>query len=196
MLNWSLGHTKQNTAQSEHSLREILLIMNVTASWLLADFYLEWIWRGSFCIMGFILMASSQTVCLALSLYVIMNSDRTKLLTRYLLVITLQSESWGLLLYSLYNFPLKMVSFYLIFCTAKWDGVFDQLFCDTLLKMSSYIAFLLLQIVLNPFTDKFISFWLFHQCRLLRVTAPLLVSPKTGPVLTSLQELEWGGHTA
>lgn len=30
-----------------------------------------------------------------------MNSDRTKLLTRYLLVITLQSKSWGLLLFFL-----------------------------------------------------------------------------------------------
>ena len=34
-----------------------------------------------------------------------------------------------------------MVSFYLIFCTVKWDGVFDQPFYDTFLKMSSYIAF-------------------------------------------------------
>lgn len=34
-----------------------------------------------------------------------------------------------------------MLSFYLIFSTAKLDGVFDQPFYDIFSKMNSYIAF-------------------------------------------------------
>lgn len=128
-----------------------------------------------------------------------MNSDRTKLLTRYLLVITLQSKSWGLLLFSPCNFLLKVVSFYFIFFTAKRDRVFDLLFffvCVTFSwKWATILHFLLLQNVLNPFTDKFISLWLFHYCRLL-VTAFLLLAMRTGPVLTSLQEMQWREYTA
>lgn len=120
-------------------------------------------------------MLPSQTDSLAGSLQVLSRSLTEQSLSRHLLAITLQRKSWTLLLFSPYNFLLKMVSFYLIFSTAKSDGVFDQPFYDTFSKMSSYTAvFLLFQTVLNPLTNKFISLSLCLSCRLLLVTASAL----------------------
>lgn len=123
-----------------------------------------------------------------------MISDRTKLLTKYLLVITLQSESCGLLLFSPYNFPLKMVSFYLIFCTAKWDGVFDQPFYDTFLKMSSCIAFSYCSKLFWILSQT--NLFLFHYATTVDFYLWQLVSAtRTVPVLISVQEMEWREYT-
>lgn len=67
-----------------------------------------------------------------------MNSDRTKLLTRYLLVITLQSKSWGLLLFFSLQFSAEsgIILLQRFYCKKRWRFFFvwhflenEQLYC-------------------------------------------------------------------
>lgn len=67
-----------------------------------------------------------------------MNSDRTKLLTRYLLVITLQSKSWGLLLFFSLQFSAEsgIILLHRFYCKKRWRFFFvwhflenEQLYC-------------------------------------------------------------------